>query len=82
MLVISNERDYRVPVDQGMQLFTALQIRKVPSRLVIFPDENHWVLKPANSRFWYAVVFDWLHRYLGGAPADKRALESFGTHAR
>lgn len=82
MLVISNERDFRVPVGQGMQLFTALQVRKVPSRLLIFPDENHWVLKPANARLWYGVVLDWLHRYLGGAPADQAALESAGTYAR
>lgn len=81
MLVISNERDYRVPLGQGMQLFTSLQVRKIPSRLLIFPDENHWVLKPTNSRLWYAVVLDWLHRYLGGAAVDKRLLDLAGTYA-
>lgn len=81
MLVISNEKDFRVPVGQGMQLFTSLQVRKVPSRLLIFPDENHWVLKPTNSRLWYAVVLDWLHRYLGGAAVDKKLLDLAGTYA-
>ncbi len=82
MLVISNERDYRVPVSQGMQLFTALQVRKVPSRMVIFPDENHWVLRPTNSRFWYGVVLDWLHRYVGGAAVDPKILDLAATHAK
>jgi dipeptidyl aminopeptidase/acylaminoacyl peptidase len=82
MLVISNERDYRVPVSQGMQLFTALQVRKVPSRMVIFPDENHWVLKPKNSRFWYGVVLDWLHRYIGGAAVDPKILDLAATHTK
>jgi dipeptidyl aminopeptidase/acylaminoacyl peptidase len=82
MLVITNERDYRVPVGQGMQLFTALQLRKVPSRMVIFPDENHWVLKPGNSRLWYATVLDWLHRYLGGAPASEKILRQAAVYAR
>ncbi|MBL9002698.1 MAG: S9 family peptidase [Myxococcales bacterium] len=82
MLVISNERDFRVPVSQGMQLFTALQVRKVPSRLVIFPDENHWVLRPTNSRFWYGVVLDWLHRYIGGAAVDPKILDLAATHAK
>lgn len=81
MLIISNERDFRVPVGQGMQLFTALQVRNVASRLLIFPDENHWVLRPTNARLWYAVVLDWLHRYIGGAPADKKALELAGTYS-
>jgi dipeptidyl aminopeptidase/acylaminoacyl peptidase len=48
----------------------------VPSKLLVFPDENHWVLKPANARLWYATMIDWFHRWLGGAPADARALES------
>lgn len=82
MLVISNERDFRVPVSQGMQLFTALQVRKVPSRLVIFPDENHWVLQPTNSRYWYGVVLDWLHRYVGGAAVDAKILDLAATHAK
>jgi dipeptidyl aminopeptidase/acylaminoacyl peptidase len=75
-LVITSERDYRVPFGQGLQFFTALQVRGVPSKLLAFPDEGHWVLKPGNSRLWHATVMDWLHRYLGGAEADPKALET------
>ncbi len=74
MLVITNERDYRVPFGQGLQLFTALQLQGVPSKLLMFPDEGHWVLKPGNSCLWHNTVMDWLHRYLGGAEADPKAL--------
>ncbi|MGB9610478.1 MAG: prolyl oligopeptidase family serine peptidase, partial [Bryobacteraceae bacterium] len=58
-LVIHGELDYRVPYGQGLQLFTALQMKKVPSKLVLFPDEGHWVLKPQNSLFWYRMFLDW-----------------------
>jgi dipeptidyl aminopeptidase/acylaminoacyl peptidase len=75
-LVITSERDYRVPFGQGLQFFTALQVRGVPSKLLTFPDEGHWVLKPGNSRLWHATVMDWLHRYLGGAEADPKALDT------
>ncbi len=75
-LVITSERDYRVPFGQGLQFFTALQVRGVPSKLLTFPDEGHWVLKPGNSRLWHATIMDWLHRYLGGAEADPTALET------
>ena len=75
-LVVTSERDYRVPFGQGLQFFSALQIQKVPSKLLMFPDEGHWVLKPGNSRLWHAVVMDWLHRWLGGAEADPKALET------
>ena len=51
---------------QGIAAFTALQRRNIPSKLLIFPDENHWVLKPKNSVQWYDEVFGWFHRYLGG----------------
>jgi dipeptidyl aminopeptidase/acylaminoacyl peptidase len=63
-LVITNELDYRVPVDQGIQLFTALRRQNVPSEMLIFPDEGHWVLKALNSRYWHQQVFGWLKRYL------------------
>jgi dipeptidyl aminopeptidase/acylaminoacyl peptidase len=63
-LVTHGELDYRVPVDQGLQLFTALQRRNVPSKLVVFPDEGHWVLKPQNRVFWYREVLGWLDSYL------------------
>jgi len=73
-LVITNEKDFRVPFGQGLQFFTALQVRAVPSKLLTFPDEGHWVVKPGNSRVWHATVMDWLARWLGGAPPDEEAL--------
>ncbi len=63
-LVIHNELDFRVPIAQGLDLFTALQRRNVPSKLLIFPDEGHWVLKPQNSELWHQTIFDWLKVYL------------------
>ena len=62
-LVVHGERDYRVPVEQGLGMFTALRRQGVPARLVVFPDENHWVLKPANSVRWYDEVVAWLDRW-------------------
>jgi dipeptidyl aminopeptidase/acylaminoacyl peptidase len=59
-LVIHGELDFRVPYGQGLQLFTALQLQKVPSRLIVFPDEGHWILKPDNSLFWYKNFIDWI----------------------
>jgi dipeptidyl aminopeptidase/acylaminoacyl peptidase len=63
MLVIHGEQDFRVPDTQGIATFTALQRRGIESRLLYFPDENHWVLKPANSVLWYATVLDWLEQH-------------------
>ncbi len=63
MLVVQGEKDYRVPVDQGLSAFTALQRRGIPSQLLYFPDENHWVLKPRNSIQWHNAVGDWLKRW-------------------
>ncbi len=65
MLVIHGALDYRVPETQGLAAFTALQRRGIPSRLLFFPDENHWVLKPANSILWHDTVLDWLARWTG-----------------
>jgi len=59
-LVFHGELDYRVPVGQGLQLFTALQTQKVPSKMVVFPDEGHWVLKPQNSVLWYSQFLEWV----------------------
>jgi dipeptidyl aminopeptidase/acylaminoacyl peptidase len=59
-LVFHGELDYRVPLDQGLQLFTSLQMQKVPSKIVLFPDEGHWVLKPQNSVLWYTQFLDWI----------------------
>jgi dipeptidyl aminopeptidase/acylaminoacyl peptidase len=64
MLIIHNDHDYRVPVSEGLQLFTTLQRQGVPSRFVNFPDEGHWVLKPKNSEFWHKEVFGWLKKYV------------------
>lgn len=63
-LVTAGELDYRVPVDQSLQLFTALQLRNVESKLIVFPDEGHWIQKPQNSEFWYRNVLDWFAKYL------------------
>jgi len=63
-LVVHGENDYRVPVDQGLECYNVLQAKGVPSRLVYFPDENHWVLKPRNSVYWYREVLGWLARWL------------------
>ena len=62
-LVVHGELDYRVPYTQGLELFTALQMRKIPSELLIFPDEGHWVLKPQNSALWYKTVLDWVNNW-------------------
>ena len=64
MLVVHGDRDLRVPIDQGRALYGALQAQGVPSRLVVFPEENHWVLDRAASERWYAEVVTWLHRFL------------------
>jgi dipeptidyl aminopeptidase/acylaminoacyl peptidase len=63
-LVIAGERDYRVPYTQSLEFFNTLQRQGVPSKLVVFPDEGHWILKPQNSRFWYKTFLDWLATYL------------------
>jgi dipeptidyl aminopeptidase/acylaminoacyl peptidase len=63
MLIIQNDLDFRVPVAEGLQLFTTLQRLGVPSKMINFPDEGHWVLKPKNSEFWHKEVFAWLARY-------------------
>jgi dipeptidyl aminopeptidase/acylaminoacyl peptidase len=73
-LVIHGELDYRVPVGQGLQLFTALQMQKVPSKLLLFPDEGHWILKPQNSVLWYQTFLDWIGEWLKkSAPAPTAA---------
>ena len=71
MLVIHGEKDYRVPYGQGLALYGILQNKGVPSRLVLFPDENHWILSPQNSIYWNYEVQGWLARYIGGTPMPK-----------
>jgi dipeptidyl aminopeptidase/acylaminoacyl peptidase len=63
-LIIHNDLDFRVPISEGMMLFTTLQRRGIPSKLLMFPDEGHWVLKPANSERWHQEIFAWLKEYL------------------
>ncbi|MCL4818135.1 MAG: S9 family peptidase [Vicinamibacteria bacterium] len=63
-LILHGERDYRVPVTQGLEFYGVLQAKGVPARLVYYPDENHWILKPQNSRHWYGEVHGWLARWL------------------
>jgi dipeptidyl aminopeptidase/acylaminoacyl peptidase len=67
MLVIHSALDFRIPLSQGLGAFTALQRRGIPSQLLTFPDENHWVRKPHNSLQWHRVVLAWLHKWLGEA---------------
>lgn len=70
MLVIHGEQDHRVPVGEGLRLWSDLQRRGVESALLYFPDENHWVLQPGNTRVWYDAVLGWLEEHLrGGGPA-------------
>ena len=69
-LVIHGEKDYRVPYGQGLQLFTALQMKKVPSKLLVFPDEGHWVLKPQNSELWYRSFLDWIGEWTKEKPKE------------
>jgi dipeptidyl aminopeptidase/acylaminoacyl peptidase len=73
-LVIHGLLDYRVPDAQGLAYYNTLKAKGVPSRLVLYPDENHWILKPQNSRLWYREFFTWLGRFVdtGGKKAAKR----------
>ena len=78
LLAISNARDYRVPLENTMEAFNTAQRRGIPSQFLYFPDEGHWVLKPANSLKWYGTVLAWIERWTSGPPAaapDLRAEE-------
>jgi len=70
-LVIHGALDYRVPGDQGLQYYNTLKAKEVPARLVFFPDENHWILKPQNSRLWYREFESWLKRFVGPGASKK-----------
>jgi dipeptidyl aminopeptidase/acylaminoacyl peptidase len=63
-LIIHGEQDYRCPINEGLNLFEALQYHGVPSELLVFPDENHWILKPRNIVAWYEAVFDFIGRHM------------------
>ncbi|KKA26390.1 hypothetical protein TD95_001376 [Thielaviopsis punctulata] len=65
MLVIHNELDYRLPISEGLAMFNVLQARKIPSKFVMFPDENHWVLKPENSLVWHREVIGFINHHVG-----------------
>ena len=71
-LIIHGERDYRCPVSEGLNLFEALQYHGVPSELLVFPDENHWILKPRNIVVWYRAVLEFIGRYLSAAEAPRQ----------
>ena len=64
MLVTVGENDFRVPIDNSIENWNILQRQKVPSKLIVFPEENHWILKAENSRFFYQEVHAWLEKYL------------------
>lgn len=70
MLVLHGEQDYRVPVTQGLELYGVLKGKGVEARLVYFPNENHWILKPNNSLLWYQEFLGWLERHLGKGPTQ------------
>jgi dipeptidyl aminopeptidase/acylaminoacyl peptidase len=65
MLVVHSQKDFRIPVEQGIAAFTALQRKGIESKFLYFPDENHWVLKPQNSVLWHDTVNGWLRHYIG-----------------
>lgn len=75
ILIIHSELDYRVPLGEGMQLFTAVQRKGIDSKFLSFPDEGHWVLKPQNSDLWYHTVLDWLDKYLQSSGAQTTRAE-------
>jgi dipeptidyl aminopeptidase/acylaminoacyl peptidase len=78
-LILHGELDYRVPYGNGLELYGVLQALGVPSRLVVFPNENHWILSPQNGIYWHYEMQAWLARYLGGKPIDKPVFESEGS---
>jgi dipeptidyl aminopeptidase/acylaminoacyl peptidase len=67
-LIMHGEKDFRVPVTQGFEYYSTLKLKGVPTRLIYFPDENHWILKPQNSRLWHQEFFAWLEKYVGSGP--------------
>ncbi|CAK1363967.1 Dipeptidyl-peptidase 5 [Cercospora beticola] len=75
-LIIHSSKDYRLPVAEGLAAFNVLQARGVESKLLTFPDENHWVLKPENSLVWHKVVLNWINHYAGLPPYAEEDEES------
>jgi dipeptidyl aminopeptidase/acylaminoacyl peptidase len=70
-LVVHSQLDYRLDVSEGFQLFDTLQRMGVPSKMLYFPDEGHWVLKPQNSQLWYKTVNDWVDQWIGNAASSR-----------
>ena len=64
VLITGGEKDFRVPINNSIENFAVLQRLKIPSKLIVFPEENHWILNAENSRFWYREVQAWLKKYL------------------
>jgi dipeptidyl aminopeptidase/acylaminoacyl peptidase len=77
-LVIHGEKDYRCPVNEGLNLFEGLQYHGVPSALLIFPDENHWILKPRNVVAWYQEVIGFIGKYLSKGKTPTRGTRRTG----
>ena len=75
-LVVHGELDYRVPIGEGLQLFTTLQRQNVPSKLLYYPDEGHWVLKPQNSELWYKTVLGWFDQWIGSQANSRQTATS------
>jgi dipeptidyl aminopeptidase/acylaminoacyl peptidase len=74
MLVIHGEQDFRAPVSEALRLWTDLRRHGVPARFLYFPDENHWVLKPQNSRVWYETILAFLDEHVLGKEWIRPAL--------
>jgi dipeptidyl aminopeptidase/acylaminoacyl peptidase len=67
ILLSVGENDFRVPLNQTLENWSVLQRLRIPSRLIVWPEENHWILKGEDSRYWYQEVYAWLRKYLGDA---------------
>ena len=78
LLVIHNELDFRVPLTQGLEAYTAAKVQNVPSRFLYFPDEGHWVQKPQNSILWSRVFYEWLDRFCKGDKEGESKTDSKG----
>lgn len=76
ILLSVGENDFRVPLNQTIENWSVLQRQRVPSRLIVWPDENHWILKGENSRYWYREVYAWLKKYLDEPPSVTSAAEA------
>ena len=76
MLVIHGEKDYRVPYNQALEIYNVYKAMKLPARLVVYPNENHWILTPRNNRHWYGEVLGWFKRHLGTTKAASKAKRS------